>query len=67
MGSDILWCSIVIRKNRQKRLLQNVEISYYERMMMIRVAKKYHLDENTRLKIEMEYHDSENYEVKIIK
>ena len=36
-------------------------------MMMIRVAKKYHLDENTRLKIEMEYHDSENYEVKIIK
>ena len=41
--------------------------SQYERMMMIRVAKKYHLDENTRLKIEMEYHDSENYEVKIIK
>ena len=41
--------------------------SQYERMMMIRVAKKYHLDENTRLEIEMEYHDSENYEVKIIK
>ncbi len=41
--------------------------SQYERMMMIRVAKKYHLDENTRLKIEMEYHDSENYEVKIMK
>ena len=37
----------------------------YERMMMIRVAKKYNLDELTRLKIEMEYHDSENYEVKI--
>lgn len=37
----------------------------YERMMMIRVAKKYNLDEFTRLKIEMEYHDSENYEVKI--
>ena len=34
---------------------------------MIRVAKKYNLDENTRLKIEMEYHDLENYEVKIIK
>lgn len=41
--------------------------SQYERMMMIRVAKKYNLDENTRLKIEMEYHDLENYEVKIIK
>ena len=41
--------------------------SQYERMMMIRVAKKYHLDENTRLEIEMEYHDLENYEVKIIK
>lgn len=37
----------------------------YERMMMIRVAKKYNLDELTRLKIEMEYHDSDNYEVKI--
>lgn len=39
--------------------------SQYERMMMIRVAKKYNLDENTRLKIEMEFYDSENYEVKI--
>lgn len=37
----------------------------YERMMMIRVAKKYNLDEFTRLKIEMEYHDPGNYEVKI--
>ncbi len=37
----------------------------YERMMMIRVAKKYNLDKATLLKIEMEYHDSENYEVKI--
>lgn len=37
----------------------------YERMMMIRVAKKYNLDKFTRLKIEMEYHNSENYEVKI--
>lgn len=34
----------------------------YERMMMIRVAKKYKLDAITLLKIEMEYHDSENYE-----
>ena len=39
--------------------------SQYERMMMIRVAKKYNLNENIRLKIEMEYHDSDNYEVKI--
>ena len=37
----------------------------YERMMMIRVAKKYNLDEFTRLKIEMEYHNPENYEIKI--
>lgn len=37
----------------------------YDRMMMIRVAKKYNLDEFTRLKIEMEYHNPENYEIKI--
>lgn len=35
----------------------------YERMMMIRVAKKYKLNATTLLKIEMEYHDSNNYEV----
>ena len=35
----------------------------YERMMMIRVAKKYSLDSMTRLRIELEYHSPENYEV----
>ena len=37
----------------------------YERMMMIRVAKKYELDARTLLKIELEYHDSDNYMVEI--
>ena len=37
----------------------------YERMMMIRVAKKYDLSENARLAIEMQYPDSDNYEMKI--
>lgn len=37
----------------------------YERMMMIRVAKKYKLDATTLLRIEMEYYDSDNYEVVI--
>ena len=35
----------------------------YERMMMIRVAKKYNLDATSLLRIEVEYHDSDNYEV----
>lgn len=37
----------------------------YERMMEIRVAKKYHLDPLTLSRIELEYHSTENYEVKI--
>lgn len=37
----------------------------YDRMMMIRVAKKYSLDDQIRTKIELEYHSSENYEVSI--
>lgn len=38
----------------------------YDRMMMIRVAKKYSLDNQIRTKIELEYHSSENYEVSIL-
>lgn len=49
----------IIRVCREKLHAQ------YERMMFIRVAKKYNLDEMTRLKIEMEYHNSDNYEVRI--
>lgn len=37
----------------------------YDRMMMIRVAKKYSLDNQIRTKIELEYHSSENYEVSL--
>lgn len=37
----------------------------YDRMMMIRVAKKYNLDEQIKTRIELEYHSSENYEVSI--
>jgi len=37
----------------------------YDRMMMIRVAKKYSLDNQIRTKIELEYHSSDNYEVSI--
>lgn len=35
----------------------------FERMMSIRVMKKYHLDDNILLGLEMEYHDSRNYEI----
>lgn len=55
-------------KEQAERILKECRSklhNQYERMMMIRVAKKYNLDENIRLKIEMEYHDSDNYEVKI--
>lgn len=37
----------------------------YERMMEIRVAKKYDLNPIILSKLELEYHSSENYEVKI--
>lgn len=49
----------IIAKCREKLHAQ------YERLMMIRVAKKYHLDAVTRSRIELEYHSSENYEVVI--
>lgn len=41
--------------------------SQYERMMMIRVARKYSLDPITLAKIEMEYHNPDNYEIKLKK
>lgn len=41
--------------------------SQYERMMMIRVARKYGLDSIALTKVEMEYHNPENYEIKIKK
>ena len=37
----------------------------YERMMEIRVAKKYNLNPKILLKIELGYHDSENYEINL--
>ena len=37
----------------------------YERMMEIRVAKKYKLNSYVLSKIELEYHSPENYEVKL--
>ena len=37
----------------------------YNRMMMIRVAKKYNMDDQIKTRIELEYHSSENYEVSI--
>ena len=37
----------------------------YDRMMEIRVAKKYHLNPLALSRIELEYHSSDNYEIKI--
>lgn len=42
---------------------RNLIQKQYERMMMIRVAKKYDLDALTLLKIEMEYHAEENWNI----
>lgn len=42
---------------------RNLIQKQYERMMMIRVAKKYNLDAMMLLKIEMEYHAEENWNV----
>lgn len=47
----------IIKECRDKLYAQ------YERMMMIRIAKKNNLDATTFLKIETEYQDLENYEV----
>lgn len=35
----------------------------FGRMMSIRVMKKYHLDDNLLLNLEMEYHDPKNFEI----
>lgn len=37
----------------------------YERHMEIRVAKKYQMNPKTLLRLEQEYHNPENYEVKL--
>jgi hypothetical protein len=37
----------------------------YDRMMMIRVAKKYSLSDQILTKIQLEYHNSENYEISV--
>jgi len=49
------------------RICRKKLYSQYERMMMIRVAKKYNLNSFTLLNIQSEYHNPENYEVKISK
>ncbi|PJJ27824.1 hypothetical protein [Lacrimispora celerecrescens] len=52
--------------NDHKELEEKIMVKdQYNRMMMIRVAKKYNLDDQINTRIELEYHSSKNYEVSI--
>ena len=55
-------------KETTKKIIRDCRLKLkqqYERMMEIRVGKKYSLDSKILLKIEMEYHDLKNYEINL--